>query len=661
MGRNKAEDKGEKCELPSFVLSVDKPHIVLILGQDLGWNTVGWHNPEIKMPVLNQLAADGVIFNQSYVQPTSTPSRAALFTGYYPFKIKRQHQLLLNLEADGLSLDLKTLPERLKDAGYLTHLVGKWHLGFCKEEYLPNKRGLDSFYGWLTTETSFYSKESGLDSGYDFRDNTGVVQESETYLPFMLAERAVDIVMGHYKEYPLFLEFSMALPGKSIELSGQCTSSVGSVVCKFLPVFCVNIKSPLANILETQLWPSGVSLSEISSSLEKVFGDSAIRRTWPNQRSLHCLRRVNMVGRPARDIGEIVTGSGPEVCEIIHKLQFIVTVEVPLHPDPTHAWEKRSIKTGVPALYALYHQRKLEDDNLGISHVLWDCTFLSALIEKFMQREYCSILVPQDYEDLYSYIEDDRTRKLYGKLSAMDNSIGLLVEALKTRGMWNDTLFIFTSDNGAAASQSGSNWPLRGDIGTLYEGATRIPTFVYGSMLNKTGYVNNELMHIVDLHKTIIELAGATTESDIDGMDMWKTISKGKPSPRTEFVYNIDDDELSPGAAIRVGDYKLITGNPNSMYPIRLLDTTDDWWNYGDDEPIPIGNEPPPVNVTYLFNIIGDPEERNNIAEIYTVKVEELLHRLDEYREHLVPPENRIIDPAGDPVNFGGVWSPGWC
>ncbi|XP_077869530.1 arylsulfatase I-like [Saccoglossus kowalevskii] len=141
--------------------------------------------------------------------------------------------------------------------------------------------------------------------------------------------------------------------------------------------------------------------------------------------------------------------------------------------------------------------------------------------------------VPQEYEDLYSDIEDDRTRKFYGML-----------------------------------------------------------------------------IHIVDLHKTIIELAGAKTECDIDGMDMWKTISKGEPSPRTEFVYNIDDNELSPGAAIRVGDYKLITGNPDLLYPFRLLNRSGDWYNYG-DEPIsgfpipPTGNEPPPANVTYLFNIIG--------------------------------------------------------
>ncbi|XP_077869529.1 arylsulfatase B-like [Saccoglossus kowalevskii] len=146
----------------STLFESKQPHIVLILAEDLGWNDVGWHNPDLKMPILNQLAADGVIFNQSYVQPACTPSRSALFTGYYPFKIKRQHQMLFTLEADGLSLDLKILPEMLKDVGYLTHLIGKWHLGYCKEEYLPNKRGFDSFYGWLAGGTTLYTKENTL-------------------------------------------------------------------------------------------------------------------------------------------------------------------------------------------------------------------------------------------------------------------------------------------------------------------------------------------------------------------------------------------------------------------------------------------------------------------------------------------------------------------
>ncbi|XP_006823224.1 arylsulfatase B-like, partial [Saccoglossus kowalevskii] len=136
------------------------------------------------------------------------------------------------------------------------------------------------------------------------------------------------------------------------------------------------------------------------------------------------------------------------------------------------------------------------------------------------------------------------------KLSVMDDAVGTVVDALKTRGMWDDTLLIFMSDNGALATQSGSNWPLRGIAATLFEGATRVPAFIHGSMLAQTGYTSNELWHMVDLHETLLSIAGANSERGIDGIDMWKTFSMGKPSPRNEFVYNIDDFEPSPGAAI---------------------------------------------------------------------------------------------------------------
>ncbi|XP_006817206.1 arylsulfatase B-like [Saccoglossus kowalevskii] len=144
---------------------------------------------------------------------------------------------------------------------------------------------------------------------------------------------------------------------------------------------------------------------------------------------------------------------------------------------------------------------------------------------------------------------------------------------------------------------------------------------------------------------------------------MWKTFSMGKPSPRNEFVYNIDDFEPSPGAAIRVGDYKLITGNPDILYPIRTTNQSDGWFNYGD--PLTNGFPGPPTsipaeNVTYLFNIRDDPEERNNIADLYPEIVQALRTRLDEYREGLVPPIDDTPDLAGLPSNFDGVWSPGW-
>ncbi|XP_070564542.1 arylsulfatase J-like [Ptychodera flava] len=166
--------------------NVKRPHIVFILADDLGWNDIGWNNPNVKTPHLNSLGHNGIIFNQTYVQPICTPTRTALMTGYYPFRTGMQHSILRRFTKGGLPLNFKTLPEKLKDVGYLTHLVGKWHLGYSKLDYTPLKRGFDSFFGHLGGVISNYEKTSkdplvkDTNAGYDLWDNTGVVQKDDT-------------------------------------------------------------------------------------------------------------------------------------------------------------------------------------------------------------------------------------------------------------------------------------------------------------------------------------------------------------------------------------------------------------------------------------------------------------------------------------------------
>ncbi|KAA0186804.1 hypothetical protein HAZT_HAZT002128 [Hyalella azteca] len=66
------------------------PHLILIVADDLGWNDVSWHNPEVISPHLGKLASEGIILNQSYVQPICSPTRSALMASRYPFTIGRQ-------------------------------------------------------------------------------------------------------------------------------------------------------------------------------------------------------------------------------------------------------------------------------------------------------------------------------------------------------------------------------------------------------------------------------------------------------------------------------------------------------------------------------------------------------------------------------------------
>ena len=90
-----------------------------------GWNDVSWHNQKIHSPSLQQLAEDGILLDQYYVQPTCSPSRAAFMTGQYPYRLGRQHMYIKPLMPSGLPANVKIMPEYFKEAGYNTHAVGK--------------------------------------------------------------------------------------------------------------------------------------------------------------------------------------------------------------------------------------------------------------------------------------------------------------------------------------------------------------------------------------------------------------------------------------------------------------------------------------------------------------------------------------------------------
>ncbi|XP_070551931.1 arylsulfatase I-like [Ptychodera flava] len=401
-------------------------------------------------------------------------------SGYFAYHNGFQAEVMDKWTPNGLSLDFTILPQELKDLGYSTYMVGKWDLGYCKNEYTPNGRGFDHFYGFYTAGGDYYTHKNGkfLDLREDF---TPDFDQDGVYSAELFAEKAANYVANHDKNEPMFMYLSL--------------------------------------------------------------------------QSVH----------------------GP-------------------------------------------------------------------------------FQVPDKYLEKFYFVSNMGRRIKLGMTTAMDDTVAVVVEAFKEHGLWNNTLLIFLSDNGGptAEGKDGNNWPLRGSKKTLWEGGTRVVNFAHGPMLEKTGYVNDGMIHIVDWFPTLVHVAGGESDQGMDGLNVWDTVSKGDQSPRTEFVYNIDVEEDPPYQAIRVGDYKLIhgkAGNPSDWVPPPENDCLGG-----------IENGRIYKAFTRLFNIIDDPTERNDLSEAMPTKLAEMMARLKELKETAYPvvhvPRTK---EAASPKNFGGAFSPGWC
>src|SRR4249920_2939242 len=106
-----------------------KPNIVIILADDLGNADLGYHGSDIKTPNIDKLANDGVRLEQFYGMPVCTPSRAELMTGRYAMRYGLETLVIFPSHTYGLPTDERTLAQALRDVGYQTAMVGKWHLG----------------------------------------------------------------------------------------------------------------------------------------------------------------------------------------------------------------------------------------------------------------------------------------------------------------------------------------------------------------------------------------------------------------------------------------------------------------------------------------------------------------------------------------------------
>lgn len=492
----------ERQEPSATAATTSQPHLIFILADDQGFRDVGYHGSEIKTPTLDKLAAEGVKLENYYVQPICTPSRSQFITGKYQIHTGLQHSIIRPTQPNCLPLDNATLPQKLKEVGYSTHMVGKWHLGFYRKECMPTKRGFDTFFGSLLGSGDYYTHykcDSPGMCGYDLYENDSAAWDHDNgiYSTQMYTQRVQQILASHNPTKPIFL-------------------------------------------------------------------------------------------------------------------------------------------------YIAY------------------------------QAVHSPLQAPGRYFEHYRSIININRRRYAAMLSCLDEAVNNVTLALKTYGFYNNSILIYSSDNGGQPTAGGSNWPLRGSKGTYWEGGIRAVGFVHSPLLKNKGTVCKELVHITDWYPTLISLAEGQIDEDIqlDGYDIWETISEGLRSPRVDILHNIDpiytkakNGSWAAGygiwntaiqSAIRVQHWKLLTGNPGYsdwVPPQSFSNLGPNRWH---NERITLSTG----KSVWLFNITADPYERVDLSSRYPGIVKQLLRRLSQFNKTAVPVRYPPKDPRSNPRLNGGVWGP---
>jgi arylsulfatase A-like enzyme len=189
--------------------SAAPPNVVLIVTDDLGYGDVGVYGaPDAKTPNIDRLAREGVRLTDFYANgPTCTPTRAALISGRYQQRFELERPLGTGIDT-GLPADGRSLPQLLKNSGYVTGLIGKWHLGE-RAQFGPNAHGFDYFFGFKSGYIDYY-QHTGGDGKHDLFENE-MPAHVDGYMTDLIAERSVRFIEQHVQRR-FFLEVAFNAP-----------------------------------------------------------------------------------------------------------------------------------------------------------------------------------------------------------------------------------------------------------------------------------------------------------------------------------------------------------------------------------------------------------------------------------------------------------------
>jgi arylsulfatase A-like enzyme len=203
-----------------------RPNIVFIMADDLGYADVGCYGrPELNTPNIDRIALRGALLTQGYANSAvCSATRLALITGRYQYRLPLGLEEPLGGKTDvGLPPDHPTLPSLLRQAGYATALVGKWHLGVLPH-FSPLKSGYDTFFGIRSGVADYYSHQNARQQHDLWEGDEPVTRDG--YLTDLLGDRAVDTIDHVAKrDQPFLLSLHFNAPHWPWEAPGDSGES----------------------------------------------------------------------------------------------------------------------------------------------------------------------------------------------------------------------------------------------------------------------------------------------------------------------------------------------------------------------------------------------------------------------------------------------------
>ncbi|XP_030607276.1 arylsulfatase I-like [Archocentrus centrarchus] len=663
----------------------NQPHIIFILTDDQGFNDVGYHNPTIKTPTLDKLAAEGVKLENYYVQPICTPSRSQLITGRYQIHTGLQHSIIRPRQPSCLPLHMDTLPERLREAGYATHLVGKWHLGFYRKACLPTRKGFDSFFGSLTGSVDYYSYGScdGKDlCGYDLHDDEGVAWGQEgKYSTTLFTQRARKILESHDPaERPLFLLISFQAvhtPLNPPESYIYPFRDMANVARRNFAAMVSTVDEAVRNVTyalrKYGYYRNSVIIYSTDNGAQPFTGGS----NWPlrgrkgtyweggvrgvafvHSPLLRRRRRVSkallhitdwfptLVGLAGGNISRSQGLDGFDVWPAISEGRESPRKEILHNIDPLHKPPIKMMHTDMESLLKTSKGKALK--KLKKKKVL-----------KKSPKQKFKLKPTKKTRAFSHHATKPKSKPLFKKKLKPRLKSKPAPKAKKTKAdTWHRPLSNhrqhLKSRSSDTPSGSGISRPkAQPQIQTRLKTKFRRTTSQNQYLLQSSRLKSKTLkLHLKPKSKRMLFPYQNKSQPGIP-------LTKSNPTPqfRLESLQSVWDTSVQ--AAIRVGDWKLLTGDPGhgDWVPPQMLPTPlpGRWWNL---ERSTLDQKSPAHKSIWLFNITGDPYERHDLAEQRPDVVQQLLARLAYYNQTAVPVYFPPDDPRANPSQHRGAWVP---